>query len=339
MKLKDHNTINDVLMVCINFVLFRFDAFLQNLINFLVYSIYQMSFLILMDIHPINISLSTLVVIMLCTHYLYAITYAVNDFVNYYDDRALSRDLGKYSFYRFRFIQFIGRRLEGFALQTLYYVALATISLSLLKEYNVNTYFVITLTSIFLFLSLVESLSKKRSVMKHLSFTLQQIMKMFTFSYLLSIVWLGAYDVYVFTIFLSWGLIFIGYTVLRSSLENIYFNEFLNRSSVINMLPFMLHSLRNKPFTTLLLFSPHLAMIALFAYTCAMNFISYAFKIFIAIGVSHLILIPVWAFYFILAKVFGEKDRNIYQLLRRLLCKCLFLLIYFILVAAFIIRW
>lgn len=333
MKLKYRNIINDILIVCINFVLFRLDAFLQNLINFLVYSIYQMCFLILMGVHPINISLSTLVVIMLCTHYLYAITYAVNDFVNYYDDRALSRDLGKYSFYRFRFIQFIGRRFEGFALQTLYYVALATISLSLLKEYNVNTCFVITLTLIFFFLSIVESLSKKRTVMKHLSFTLQQIMKMFAFSYLLGVVWLGAYDVYAFTIFLSWGLIFIGYTILRSGLENIYFNDSLSRGSVISMLSSILHSSRDKPFTTLLSFSPYLMMIALFVYTCTINFTSYTLKIFIAIGVSHLILVPVWVFYFILAKVFGEKDKNIYQLLRRLVCKCLFLLIYFLVVA------
>jgi len=337
MKLRDHNIISDILIVCINFALFRLDAFLQNLINFLVYSVYQISFLILMSVHTINVSLSTLVVIMLCTHCLYAITYAVNDFINYYDDRALSRDLEKYSFYRFRFIQFVGRRIEGFALQTLYYVALATISLSLLKEYNANTYLVITLTLIFFFLSIAESLSKKRTLMKHLSFTLQQIMKMFAFSYLLSVVWLGAYDVYAFTIFLSWGLIFIGYTILRSSLENIYLNDSLSRGTIVNTLSFILHSLRNKPFTTLLSFSPYSAMIALFVYTCTMNFTTCTFKIFIATGVSHLVLMPVWAFYFILAKVFGEKDKNIYQLLRRLLYKCLFLLIYFILVAAFLI--
>ena len=336
MYIREHNRINDVLMVCINFILFRLDAFLQNLLNFSIYSIYQMSFLVLMRVYPINISLNTLVVIILCAHYLYAITYAVNDFINYYDDKALSRDLEKYSFYRFRFIQFIGRRFKGFAIQTLYYIALATISLSLLRTYNVNAYFVIIITLIFFFSSIAESISKKHTVMKHLSFTLQQIMKMFAFSYILSVVWLGAYDVYAFTIFLSWGLIFIGYTILRSSLENIYFNASLNRGSVINILTFVLHSLRNNPFTTLLSFSPYLVMIALFVYSCTMNFTSYAFKIFITTCVSHLILIPIWVFYFILAKIFGEKDKNIYHLLRRLLCKCLFLLVYFILVAAFL---
>jgi hypothetical protein len=338
MKLGDHNIKDNVLMVCINFVLFRFDAFLQNLINFFIYSIYQIFFLLLMSMHPTSISLSTLVVIMLCTHYLYAITYAVNDFVNYYDDRALSYDLEKYSFYMLRFIQFIGRRLEGFVLQAIYYVALAAISLSILKEYNVNTYFAITLTLIFFFLSIVESHSKKRTIMKHLSFTSQQIMKMFAFSYLLSIVWLGAYDVFAFTIFLSWGLIFIGYTVLRSTLENIYSNDSLSSESVINMFSLTWRSLRNKSFTTIILsFSPYLLMIALYFYTCLVYLTSYTFKICIVTGVSHLILIPVWVFYFILAKIFGEKDKSIYHLIRRLGYKCLFLLIYFTFVLAFFI--
>jgi hypothetical protein len=335
MKLRYHNMINNVLIAFLNFASFRLDAFLQNLINFVIYSIYQMCFLILMSAYPINISLSSLVIIMLFTHYLYAITYAINDFINYYDDRALSRDLEKYSFYKFRFIQFIGKRFEGFALQTLYYAIWATVSLSFLKEYDVNTYFVIIITLIFLSLSVVESLSPKRTFMKHLSFTLQQITKMSAFSYLLSVVWLGTYDVYAFTIFLSWGLLFIGYTTLRSSLENIYFNDSLNRRSVIT-LSFILHSLRNKTFTTLLSFSPYLVMIALFVYTSTISLASYTFKIFITTVISHLIILPIWAFYFILAKVFGEKDKNIYQLLRRLLFKCLFLLIYFILIATFL---
>jgi len=337
MKLRDHDRIIDVLTVCINFILFRLDAFLQNLINFLAYSIYQMCFLLLMVVHPTNISLSTLVVIMLCTHYLYAITYAVNDFVNYYDDRVLSCDLEKYSFYKFRFIQFIGRRLEGFALQTIYYVALTAISLSLLKEYNVNTYFVITLTLVFFFLSIVESLSKKRTVMKHLSFTWQQIMKMFAFSYLLGVIYLGAYDRFAFTIFLSWGLIFIGYVILRSSLENIYSNYSLSRGSVINMFSLTWHSLCNKFFTTLLSFSPYLVMIASYIYTYIVDLTSYTFKIFVVTGASHLALIPVWVFYFILTKIFGEKDKNIYYLLGRLVCKCLFLLVYSILVVTFLV--
>jgi hypothetical protein len=333
MKLRDHNVIKDVLMVSINFVLFRFDAFLQNLINFSIFSIYQISFLSLMNGmngHPINISLSMLIITMSCTHYLYAITYAVNDFINFYDDKALSYDPEKYSFYKFRFIQYIGRRLEGFILQIFYYAALAAISLNFLKEYNVNTYYVITLILIFFLLSVVESFSKKRTVMKHISFTLQQIMKMFSFSYLLSTGFLGTYNIFAFTIFLLWGLIFIGYVILRSSLENIYFDYYLSKGSVFNMFRNVWNSLGDKPFTTLLSFSPYLVMIILCVYISIVNLTSYTLKIFVPAGISHLILVPVWVFYFILAKIFGEKDRNIYQLLRRLVFKCSFLMIYFI---------
>jgi len=77
-------------------------------------------------------------------------------------------------------------------------------------------------------------------------------------------------------------------------------------------------------------------MLTLYVYVCIVGLANYVFKIIIIAGISHLMLTPVWIFYFILAKVFGEKDKNIYNLLKRLMCKYLFLLVYFILVITFL---
>jgi len=160
-------------------------------------------FLSFLTAYTFNVSITTLIIIMIGTHYLYAITYAINDFINYHDDRALSYNPEKYSFYKFRFIQFSGRRLGGFLLQTFYYIALTAIFLDFLRKYNVKIFSMIILILAFILLSIVESLSKNNVITKRLSFTLQQIMKMFAFSYIFNIVYTGTYDAVAFMIFLS----------------------------------------------------------------------------------------------------------------------------------------
>jgi hypothetical protein len=327
-KLRGYSKFVSIFIVSMNFILIRVDAFLQNLITFLTYVIYQMMFLSLLA-GPLTIPLSTSLLISLYIHLLYSITYIINDFINYYDDRSLSYDQDRYSFYKLRIIQFLGRRLEGFVIQVSYYTIILCILFYLLRKYHITVYSTILTVLTFIILSVIESFSRKRTLAKHFSFTLQQITKVFVFSYVLNTIHLRLYSELVLVTFISWGLIFIGYVTLRGVFENVCYNCSSKENNLVKNIPLsLLRLLYRRPFIALLSLSLYLSIVVLYIYLAVL--IGRLPEIFIVTGLSHLMLAPIWLFYFILARILGEKDRNIYRLLTRLTLKLIFLIAYYL---------
>ncbi len=326
MKQRDYSKFVDIFIVSMNFVLIRVDAFLQNAVNFLAYSLYQTVFLSLLD-NLLTISLTKILLISLGVHFLYSITYMLNDFINYYDDRSLSYDRNKYSFYKLRLIQFLGRRLEGFIIQASYYTIIFCTLLYLLRERHTMVYSIVLIVLAFIILSIIESLSKKKTLTKHLSLVLQQITKVLAFSYMLNAIYLGVYDELALIAFLSWGLVFIGYATLRGVFEHVCHDCSLGEGNLMKDIPLsLLYLFYRRPFIALLTLSPYFLIIILYIYLAGL--IGQSLKILVATGISHLMLTPIWLFYLILTKILGEKDKDLYQLLMRLILKFIFLLVY-----------
>jgi len=323
-----HRRFIDKFVAYVNLLTFRLDAFLQNQIYFLTYITYWMWFLHFSNV-SVYLKATSLLIVILSTHYLYAITYALNDFINYYEDRKLSSDPCKFSFYRLRFIQFYGKRLAGFFIQLGYYVMVLTVILHVMKMLSVDFLILIVTISSFMLVSVVESIFRKGTLSKHLAFVLQQILKLFLLSYILSIVFTGSYNFLELVIFFTWCLVYIGYTTLRSMYENfkLKLNKLLDDETAHSMLISIFHFFSNNH-QVLISLSPWLLITVLLGYTIT-SFES-PLKILIVAITSHLVVAPIWILNLVLAKMLGVKDRTLYQLLKRLMLKYLAVIIYYI---------
>jgi len=318
----------DKIVAYANLITFRLDAFLQNQIHFLMYTIYWMWFLYFNDI-SIHITVTSMLAVILSVHYLYAITYALNDFINYYEDRKLSSDPYKFSFYRLRFVQFYGKRFEGFLIQLAYYAIVLVVIICVMMISKTDLYIVIAIILSLILMSIIESVFKKGTSGKHLAFISQQILKLFLLSYILGVVFTNSYNYIEFIVFLTWCLMFIGYTTIRSIHENFKLqpNKPPDSDLIRSMLVNIFHLFNNSPPKALLLLSPWLFVVVLFCY--AVILFGSPLKILLTAITSHLLIAPIWIFSLVLAKMFGVKDRTLYQLLKRLVLKYLAVIIYY----------
>jgi len=319
----------DKIIAYANLITFRLDAFLQNQIHFLMYIIYWVWFLYFNDI-SIHITMTSMSVVILSVHYLYAITYALNDFINYYEDRKLSSDPYKFSFYRLRFVQFYGKRFEGFLIQLAYYAIVLIAIIHVMMIFKTDLYVVITTILSFILMSIIESAFKKGTSGKHLAFISQQMLKLFLLSYILGAVFTNSYNYTEFIVFSSWCLIFIGYMTVRSIRENfkLQLNKPPDSDLIHSMLVSVFHLFNNNPPKALLLLSPWLFVIVLFCYSVIL--FGSPLKILLITITSHLLIAPIWIFNLVLAKILGVEDRTLYQLLKRLILKYLAVIVYYI---------
>lgn len=177
----------EILHVTLNIVFFRFYHFLQNCVDF----IYVASLVLYMcsqaydPLYTISIScLCNIFLLVLFSHFLYSITYVVNDYINYKDDFAIKfNDPDKYSFYEYRPIQYFGK-LVVYPLIVIYIIFVSVIWHSMFV--NILTIYEIALIVLFYsILSISESLSKKGSVKRRTFFLLQLYSKYMTFAILL----------------------------------------------------------------------------------------------------------------------------------------------------------
>lgn len=170
---------SELARVALNVMFLRFDSFLQNCIDF----IYIGSLILYMHVQGRSLFVITdLTSLVVFSHFLYSVTYIINDYINYEDDFVIkSVDLGKYSFYRYRPIQYFGKR--SIHLFIFIYVAYTFVFWYFFSSI-ITVSEIILLIVLYSLLSIFESLSKKKSAKKRLSFLLQLYSKYTVFTVL-----------------------------------------------------------------------------------------------------------------------------------------------------------
>lgn len=174
----------DLAIAIINAIFIRLGHFLQNSIDFIYiasYLVYVYSRWLSMPLQPLDVL--SILMLVIFSHFIYSITYIINDYINYGDDLSIKAlDPEKYSFYMYRPIQYFGKAV------TIVLLLIYTIYVSLFWRFinilTINS--LIEIVTLFAFLSILESTSKKWSVKKKTVFSFQLVVKYFVFALLLS---------------------------------------------------------------------------------------------------------------------------------------------------------
>jgi len=149
----------DKVILILNLVFIRFDAFLNNYIELAFLYIFLTLFseftgIQTLSTNPIQLLL-TLNMVVIGTHYIYSITYVINDILDFEDIQKLGVNEDKYSFYKLRPIVYYNRSL----ITVLYLVALHITFLILLSVSLTSTILIYPL--LLVALTLMHSKSKK----------------------------------------------------------------------------------------------------------------------------------------------------------------------------------
>jgi len=182
------NQVFEFTHVVLNITFFRFYHFLQNCVDFA----YIASLILYMYIRiqsSLFIDSTTYLhhffLLTLFSHFLYSITYIINDYINYEEDLAIKMiDVDKYSFYKYRPIHYFGKRITGilvFVYATYVFILWRFMFVRILAIHEI-----ILIVLLFSCLSLFASLSKRKSFGKKCTFLLQLYSKYFVLAILLT---------------------------------------------------------------------------------------------------------------------------------------------------------
>lgn len=204
----------DRLILLLNKFVYRVDAFLQNIIDFLWGALY----LILLDRSlglGLKASLFDVYVCIIVVHMIYMITYVINDYINYFDDLSKASQPSLYSFYMLRPVQYFKRS----PLCLSYFSLLSIISaLVLIRLCFPNVMFIILLIFIPI-LSIIESYASKWSFIKLCSFYAQRMVKYTLFSFLLQYLFVDGLENLKAVAIFPWILSITAYVSLRTYVE------------------------------------------------------------------------------------------------------------------------
>jgi hypothetical protein len=125
----------DRVILISNLVFIRFDAFLNNYIELTFLYIFLTLFGEFIEVQPLSANpiqlLLTLNLLVISTHYVYSITYIINDILDFEDVQKLRVNEDKYSFYKLRPLVYYNRSLiTVLYLVTLYIAFLILLSIS-----------------------------------------------------------------------------------------------------------------------------------------------------------------------------------------------------------------
>lgn len=277
----------ELLIVIFNLITIRLEHFLQNYIDF-IYIAVLLNFCI--SSSP-KFSLLTITVMPIFAHFLYSITYIINDYINYHDDLLLrDQDPQKYSFYKYRPMQYFGKKIIVL-LMVLYLTYIAI----LLRFISLKIYEAALIISIFSLLAIAESTAKKGTTVKMYIFFFQLLTKYIVFSVLLLIYSIGILP-------LQDSVLVAFYCVLPYALYR----------ALGGILKGPGKQMRKILVVAMIIFVSAYALLSFFQR-----------YLFIGILKAHLIVsVPFVVFIIgIPAMLFGITDRNVYELYRRLIIK------------------
>jgi hypothetical protein len=125
----------DKVILILNLIFIRFDAFLNNYIELTFLYIFLTLFGKFIEVQSLSANsiqlLLTLNALVISTHYIYSITYIINDILDFEDVQKLRVNEAKYSFYKLRPLVYYNRSLiTVLYLVTLYIVFLILLSIS-----------------------------------------------------------------------------------------------------------------------------------------------------------------------------------------------------------------